>query len=215
MVSLLGFSDSWLIFQQICFQKTICFKSFYMNLQSDFEFFTPGSQIEIYNNVILLHNINFTSFSTKPCVQQILKVRLLNSKDQAYKEHRFNFIKKQLPYCHPRWTEEQEFLEKEIERIQDYKSTFWQDYWNIFEWASLFFVLLMFTLHIINIISPDRDVYKAANFISALSLLLIWFRLYKTLRIARMFSELNVLLSEGDIFFGRNFCIIYIFFLFF
>ena len=142
--------------------------------------------------VIPLHFIYSSLFT----LQQILKVRLMNSKDQSYKEHRFNFIKKQLPYCHPRWTEEQEFLDKEIERIQAYKSTFWQDYWNIFEWVSLLFVLLMFTLHIINIVSPNRDVYKVANFLSALSLLLIWFRLYKTLRIAKLFSELNVLLSK-------------------
>lgn len=107
-----------------------------------------------------------------------------------------NFIKKQLPHCHPRWIEEHEFLEKEIERIQNYASTFWHDYWNIIEWISLMFVLIMFALHIANIASPSEEVFKAAKFISALTLLLIWFRLYKTLRIARLFSELNVLLSK-------------------
>ncbi|XP_066934970.1 uncharacterized protein [Clytia hemisphaerica] len=129
-------------------------------------------------------------------IKQILTIRLLNAKDQAYKEHRFNYIKKQLPHCHPRWTEEKEFLEKEIERIKSYKSTFWQDYWNIFEWVSLLFVVIMFALHITNIVSPNMKVYRAANFVSAITLLLVWFRLYKTLRIARFFSEINVLLTN-------------------
>lgn len=120
----------------------------------------------------------------------------MNHRDKTYKEHRLNYIKKQIPYCHPRWREERDFLENEVTRIEKYKSTFWKDHWNIFEWISLFFVLIMFALHIGNVISPDEEVFRAAKFISAISLILVWFRLYKTLRIFSLISEVNVLLSK-------------------
>lgn len=120
----------------------------------------------------------------------------MNHRDAAYKEHRLDYIKKQIPYCHPRWKEERGFLDKEVTRIEKYKSTFWRDPWNIFEWISLFFILVKFALHIGNIISPDKEVFRAAKFISAISLILVWFRLYKTLRIVSLIAEVNVLLSE-------------------
>lgn len=92
--------------------------------------------------------------------------------------------------------EEKEYYDEEESRIKKYKSAFWQDYWNIFEWASLVFVLMMFALHITNVFIPNKEIFKAAKLISAISLLLVWFRLYKTLRVIKIFSELTVLLGK-------------------
>ncbi|XP_057306043.1 uncharacterized protein LOC130644445 [Hydractinia symbiolongicarpus] len=129
-------------------------------------------------------------------IKQILFVRRSSQRDNAYKEQRLLCVRKQKPYCHPRWEEEREYYNEEVQRIQHYKSAFWQDSWNIFEWVSLVFVLIMFALHIVNVIEPNRDTFKAAKLISAISLLLVWFRLYKTLRVIGMFSELTVLLGH-------------------
>ena len=90
-----------------------------------------------------------------------------------------------------------EYYDGEAERLQRQRSSFWQDPWNIFEWCSLLLVVLTFILHIVNIAKPDRDLFKGAKLVSAVSLLLIWFRLFKTLRIFKIFAELTVLLGKA------------------
>jgi len=153
-------------------------------------------------------------------IKQIVFVKRSSSRDSSYKEHRLKCIRKQYPYCHPTWEEERDYFDEEALRIQRQKSAFWQDPWNIFEWVSLFIVLITFALHIANVLKPEKDVFKAAKLISAVSLILIWFRLYKTLRVFSMFAELTVLLghvvSETLKFFllFMDFFIPYVFFFF-
>ena len=46
--------------------------------------------------------------------QQILHTRILGKRDQKYKEFRLEALRKQLPYCHPRWYEEKEYYDLEV-----------------------------------------------------------------------------------------------------
>ena len=49
--------------------------------------------------------------------QQILNVRRLGARDRNYKAFRLDAVKKQFPYCHPRWVEEKEYYDEEVTRI--------------------------------------------------------------------------------------------------
>ena len=84
----------------------------------------------------------------------------------------------------------------QVSRIKKYSSAFWDDWWNAYEWVSLFFVLLQVALLAANDAKPNEAIFLSAKLISAFSLLLIWLRLYKSLRVITIFSELAVLLGE-------------------
>ena len=91
-------------------------------------------------------------------------------------------IKRDLEYCHPRWTQEKTFVKGQVRQIKDRKKTYFQDKWNYLDWVAYLMLIIVIILHIINVV-VQSDVYNDIFVrIFACTIIIVWVRLLKFAR---------------------------------
>lgn len=89
-------------------------------------------------------------------------------------------IKRDLIYCHPRWTQEKAFIKQHVRQIKERKKTYFQDKWNYLDWMAYLMLIVVIILHIINLIVVDKnDIFTR---IFACTIIVVWVRLLKFAR---------------------------------
>ncbi|CAH1253679.1 TRPA1 [Branchiostoma lanceolatum] len=117
-------------------------------------------------------------------------------KFQAWQKWRIGEIRKDLTFCHPRWPEERAFLLREIEQVQEQKSSYFSDFWNLFDWTLYLLLLVCITLHVVDVFAHSKEVARWHIRIFALTIIIMWLRLMKNARAFKAIGPFIVILSH-------------------
>ena len=102
-------------------------------------------------------------------------------------------------FCHPRWPEDKNFIDAEIEQIRSYKRTYFRQGWNIFEWFSYLCILLLIITRAVEVFEDSSKpnategvVFNVHTNAFPCVLLIIWLRF---MRSCRPFKSLGVFIA--------------------
>ena len=104
-------------------------------------------------------------------------------------------IKRDLQYSHPRWTQEERYIEQQVRQLKERKRLYFQDFWNYFDWITYVMLIIVTTLHVINVFFENDKYNKVCLQIHACTIILVWIRL---LKFARPFPGLGPLVVILD-----------------
>ncbi|XP_078318077.1 uncharacterized protein LOC111118347 isoform X2 [Crassostrea virginica] len=135
--------------------------------------------------VLLVVAIGFTIWQI---IEEVLEYKRSKQFHNNWVRYRKEQIREDMKYCHPRWTEESEYLQKELEGLDDARPRYWSDFWNIFDWICYVFLMASITTHIVDIFVHSDDLARAHIRIMAVTIILLWLRLMK---VARAFAVLG------------------------
>ena len=127
---------------------------------------------------------------------------------QSRREHkrfitwRTKEIKRDLQYSHPRWTQEEGYIEEKVRQIKERKRLYYQDFWNYFDWITYVMLIIVTTLHAINAFFENDKYNEVCVQIHACTIILVWVRLLKFARPFPSVGPLVVILDNivGDTF---------------
>ena len=91
-------------------------------------------------------------------------------------------VKRDLQYCHPRWTQEKNFIKQHVKQIKHRKKTYFQDKWNYLDWVAYLMLIIVIILHIINVVVENNQYNGYFTRIHACTIIIIWVRLLKFAR---------------------------------
>lgn len=108
-----------------------------------------------------------------------LKVRKNNAE---WRQWRVDDLSRDLQYCHPRWPQEQTYLEAEIKSVQNPPILASSDYWFYYDWVALTLILATISSQAAFLkIKSDSSYRVYARFACAL-LIILWIRIMKSAR---------------------------------
>jgi hypothetical protein len=108
-----------------------------------------------------------------------LKVRKNNAE---WRQWRVEDLSRDLQYCHPRWPQEQTYLEAEIKSVQNPPILASSDYWFYYDWVALALILATISSQAAFLeIKSDSSYRVYARFACAL-LIVLWIRIMKSAR---------------------------------
>ncbi|PFX32604.1 transient receptor potential cation channel subfamily V member 3-like [Stylophora pistillata] len=91
-------------------------------------------------------------------------------------------VKRDLQYCHPRWTQEKNFIKQHVKQIKHRKKTYFQDKWNYLDWVAYLMLIIVIILHVINVVVENNQYNGYFTRIHACTIIIIWVRLLKFAR---------------------------------
>ena len=91
-------------------------------------------------------------------------------------------IKRDLQFCHPRWTQEKTFVKQQVRQIKERKKTYFQDKWNYLDWVAYLMLIIVIILHIINVVVKSELYNGVFVRIFACTIIIVWVRLLKFAR---------------------------------
>ena len=91
-------------------------------------------------------------------------------------------IKRDLEYCHPRWTQEKTYIKQHVRQVKERKRFYFQDRWNYFDWVTYVMLIIVIILHIVNVVVENNRYNDIFIRILACSIILVWVRLLKFAR---------------------------------
>ncbi|KAK2177712.1 hypothetical protein NP493_583g02067 [Ridgeia piscesae] len=113
-----------------------------------------------------------------------------------WKNWRESELKKDMKYCHPRWPEEQKYLQQEIENLDDVNPQYFNDFWNIFDWICYTLLFVSLLTHIIDVSTHTTFRARVHVRIMAITIILLWLRLMKNLRAFTKLGPFIVMLGH-------------------
>ena len=122
-------------------------------------------------------------------------------------------LKKDLRYCHPKWPEEQRYLDQEIKSLDEHKPLIFHDSWNYLEWITCSMLLATVASHLVDYFAHSVLTSKVHIRISAALLIVLWLRIMKYARPFKTTGPFVVMLAHmvGDILkWGFLFLVFYI-----
>ena len=91
-------------------------------------------------------------------------------------------IKRDLEFCHPRWTQEKTFVKQQVRQIKERQKTYFQDKWNYLDWVAYLMLIIVIILHIINVVVKSELYNGVFVRIFACTIIIVWVRLLKFAR---------------------------------
>ncbi|XP_013392770.1 uncharacterized protein LOC106160659 isoform X2 [Lingula anatina] len=125
-----------------------------------------------------------------------------NKEFQQWKSWREDDLQKEIDnFCHPRWPEEKEYLEKEMENLDEQKANYWSNFWNVFDWICYFSLLISIIIHLVDVFAHTAMLSRWQVRINALSIIIIWLRLMKSAKAFSLLGPFIVMLGHilGDV----------------
>ncbi|KAI0229397.1 hypothetical protein LSAT2_020202 [Lamellibrachia satsuma] len=119
-----------------------------------------------------------------------------------WKEWREAEIKRDIKFCHPRWPEEEKYLQQEINNLDDVTPQYFNDFWNIFDWICYALLLVSLLTHVIDVGAHSSFRARLHVRIMAITIILLWLRLMKNLRSFAKLGPFIVMLGHmaDDVF---------------
>ena len=103
------------------------------------------------------------------------------NRQKAFNNWHIEQTERDLEYCHPRWPEEQRYLDQEIERLKrGKKGGFIPDGWMIIDWSIHLAVWVIIFTRIAAVVTDSDEIKQYHIRIFALSLVLIWLRILQS-----------------------------------
>ena len=91
-------------------------------------------------------------------------------------------LNRDLKYCHPRWPEESLYIKMEIDNISSQGLSYFQSYWNFFDWITYFGVLTVIITRVLSVSINNKTANDLHPKVMAVALIFIWLRLMKVFR---------------------------------
>ena len=101
---------------------------------------------------------------------------------EKWREWRASELEDDIKYCHPRWPQETQYLQSEIDAVRNLSLISSTDWWIYFDWITLVLVLSSIGTHVA-FFYYSTDLFKEIHHHTMIPLLMIlWFRLFKYAR---------------------------------
>lgn len=143
--------------------------------------------------LLLVIAIGFTVYQI---VEEVLEYKRSLQFHNNWVRYRREMIEEDLKYCHPRWTEESDYLHKELSSLDDSRPRYWSDFWNIFDWICYVFLVASITTHLVDIFVHSETMARAHIRIMSVTIILLWLRLMKVARAFALLGPFIVMLSH-------------------
>ncbi|OCT75011.1 transient receptor potential cation channel subfamily A member 1 isoform X1 [Xenopus laevis] len=130
-------------------------------------------------------------------LEEFKEIYRAKKKMKRWKEWRKKELEKDLKYCHPMWPEEKEYLQKGIEDLNKVHSSYFRDFWNIFDWIVYFLLLAVTVTHIADItVQNNTAIHTHHVRIFSVTIIFLWLRLMKHARAIRLLGPFIVMLEK-------------------
>ena len=129
-------------------------------------------------------------------VSEILIVKSTERSHFAWTQWKTKNLQKDLKFCHPRWPEEEKYLNSELEQIREYQRTYFRDAWNIIEWVSYVVVLTLIFTRILAVATNNETANKIHPRVYAIGLIVIWMRFMRSVRSFQSLGPFIVILGS-------------------
>ncbi|XP_062576735.1 transient receptor potential cation channel subfamily V member 3-like [Saccostrea cucullata] len=143
--------------------------------------------------VLLVAAIGFTIWQI---IEEVLEYKRSLQFHNNWVNYRRKQIEEDLKYCHPRWTEESDYLKKELANLDEARPRYWSDFWNIFDWICYVFLIASIATHIVDIFVHTDDLARSHIRIMSVTIILLWLRLMKVARAFSLLGPFIVMLSH-------------------
>eukprot|EP00105_Crassostrea_gigas_P041955 XP_019926103.1 PREDICTED: transient receptor potential cation channel subfamily V member 1 isoform X2 [Crassostrea gigas] len=143
--------------------------------------------------LLLVIAIGFTVYQI---VEEVLEYKRSLQFHNNWVGYRRKHIEEDLKYCHPRWTEESDYLHKELASLDDSRPRYWSDFWNVFDWICYVFLVASITTHLVDIFKHSETLARAHIRIMSVTIILLWLRLMKVARAFALLGPFIVMLSH-------------------
>ncbi|XP_021345291.1 uncharacterized protein LOC110445166 isoform X4 [Mizuhopecten yessoensis] len=143
--------------------------------------------------VLLAAAIAFTIYQV---VEEINEYRQSVRRHKAWENRRTKDIEQDLQFCHPRWPEEELFLNSELKDLDKTSPKYFKDYWNVFDWVCYGFLFVVIITHFVDIMQHSEDLARFHISVMAITIILLWVRLAKSARPFSLIGPFIVILGH-------------------
>lgn len=106
----------------------------------------------------------------------------MRKSNAEWRQWRVDDLSKDLQFCHPRWPQEETYLQAEIKSVQHPPMLASSDYWIYYDWVALALILATITSQAVFLENSSLIHYRIyARFVCAL-LIILWIRIMKSAR---------------------------------
>ena len=144
------------------------------------------------------------SFYAIQVYDEIIEARIGHSKHKRWLKWKKQHAQQDIQYVIPKNQNERSFLESMIEDIDNTKSFYLADYWNIYDWCSLSLMGITALVYIFCRVSETLGYEKALDVMDltksrllSLSLTLSWFKLFKYVRVFKTIGPFVVIITNS------------------
>ncbi|XP_070554969.1 polycystin-2-like protein 2 [Ptychodera flava] len=120
-------------------------------------YYFPG---DIWRVILWIISIGYTVFLI---IQELREFWTSKRELQEWKAWKLWILENDMADCHPKWPQEKEWLDNEIEDINKMKASYFHDYWNIFDWFVYILLTACVVLHFIDIIIVPHELCSPGN----------------------------------------------------
>ncbi|XP_028415191.1 transient receptor potential cation channel subfamily V member 5-like [Dendronephthya gigantea] len=145
--------------------------------------------------------------------QEIAEVRNSRRQHEKWKTWRIGELNRDLKYCHPRWPEECKYIEMEIESISSQGISYFQSYWNYFDWVTYLGIICVILTRVLSVAIDNNTANELHPKVMSIALILIWLRLMKVFRAFEALGPFIVMIGhliKDTLIFGFLYIMFYI-----
>ncbi|XP_071485683.1 uncharacterized protein [Diadema antillarum] len=160
-----------------------------LTLDAPFKFTLP---IDLWRPILKLSGVLLTLF------QIFLELKEFFDSKAAFmkwKKWKISDIERDYEYAHPRWPQEKQYLDQQIEGIQDKSPSYFAEAWNGFDWFVYLSLLAVSVLHGVDIFIDSDRVSHTTKDVFSVVIILVWIRLMKSVRAFRSLGPFIVMLG--------------------
>lgn len=128
-------------------------------------------------------------------VDELMEFKRSSQLLEDWKNWRRNEIEDDFKYCHPRWPAEGNFLKDELEKLDKSHTKYFSDMWNVFDWLCYVFLIAVISTHFADIFAHSNLLARAHIRLTAVSVILLWLRLFKNVRAYAFLGPFVVMLG--------------------
>ncbi|XP_076463277.1 uncharacterized protein LOC143295453 isoform X2 [Babylonia areolata] len=129
-------------------------------------------------------------------VEEIKEFYRSKRNHRNWEKWRETSIEEDMKFCHPRWPEEQEYLQTELTALEDLQPKYFRDAWNIFDWLCYIMLLVDVFTHIADVVSHSESLARAHIRVMCVTIILLWLRLMKNARAFALLGPFIVMLGH-------------------
>ncbi|XP_071119382.1 transient receptor potential cation channel subfamily A member 1-like [Haliotis cracherodii] len=137
--------------------------------------------------------VGFTGWLVVEEIQEFYRSRKANKEWVAWRTQQ---IKKDMKFCHPRWPEEAEFLNRELQDLNSLQLKYFQDKWNYFDWVCYLLLGVCVVTHLVDVVQHSELLARWHIRIMCVTIILLWLRLMKCVRAFTVVGPFIVMLGH-------------------
>ncbi|KAK6191478.1 hypothetical protein SNE40_003156 [Patella caerulea] len=144
--------------------------------------------------IVLL--ISAVALTVWQIVEELREYRRSVVSHRKWVDWRKGEIERDRKYCHPRWPDEEKFLERELNALKEVEQSYFSDMWNIFDWTCYFLLTICIVTHLFDIGMHSEHLARWHVRIMCVTIILLWLRLMKNARAFTLLGPFIVMLGH-------------------